>query len=321
MKKVLESVLTIIFIIILFISCGPAKSKKAAKDYTVGFVQMGYKSSWRSAETDSIRDTAREREIKLIYIDAQNKQELQIKALRNFIANSIDGIILVPIIKTGWDRVLIEARDAGIPVVLIDRGITVSDDSLYTTLIKSDFVLQGIKAGKWLSRKLNYTGNIVELKGTEDLSSAINRKRGFESIIKKYPGIKIIKSESADFKESKGKEIMKKFLIAEGKNIDALFAHNDEMAIGAIKAIEEYGLRPGLDIIIISIDGIRKAFEAMIQGKLNCTVECNPLFGPAAFNALARAIAGEKLPKWIKQDDKVFPQEIADEIFPTRTYY
>ena len=323
MKKLLKTTSLIIVLMMLctaMIFAGGQKEKPGKKALTIGFSQIGAESAWRTAETDSIRSEAKKRGINLKFSDAQQKQENQIKAIRSFIAQKVDGIILAPVVETGWEPVLKEAKAARIPIVLVDRGIKVSDNSLYTTLIASDFVFEGREAAKWLAKKMNGKANIVELQGTPGSAPAIDRKKGFGEIIAKYPNMKIIKSQSGDFTRAKGKEVMEAFLKAEGKNINAVYAHNDDMALGAIQAIEGYGLKPGKDIIIVSIDGVKGAFEAMVAGKLNCTVECNPLLGPLAFDAIARSIAGEKLPKWIKQNDNVFPQEVAAEVLPTRKY-
>ncbi|HOO56176.1 MAG TPA: ABC transporter substrate-binding protein [bacterium] len=289
----------------------------------VGFSQIGAESAWRSAETDSIRNEAVKRGVDLKFSDAQQKQENQIKALRSFIAQRVDAIILAPVVETGWEPVLKEAKKAGIPVILVDRGVNVSDDSLYTTLIASDFVEEGRMAGKWLVEKLGGNGNIVELQGTPGAAPAIDRKKGFEEAVAESPGMKIVKSQTGEFTRSKGKEVMETYLSAaraEGLKIDAVYAHNDDMALGAVQAIEEAGLKPGSDIIIVSIDGVKAAFEAMVDGKLNVTVECNPLLGPAAFDAVEKAVAGESLEKKIIVRDEVFDQSVAAEVLPTRQY-
>jgi len=320
MEKLVKATPILIFSLVCGLILGFGTWDVSAKTLVIGFSQIGAESAWRSAETDSIRSEAKRLNIELKFSDAQQKQENQIKALRSFIAQGVDGIILAPVVETGWEPVLREAKRAGIPVVLVDRGIKVSDDSLYTTLIASDFVFEGQEAAKWLAKKMNGKANIVELQGTVGAAPAIDRKKGFEEVIARYPDMNIIKSQSGDFTRAKGKEVMEAFLKAEGDKIDAVYAHNDDMALGAIQAIEEYGKKPGTDIIIISIDGVRGAFEAMVAGKLNCTVECNPLLGPLAFEAIQKAIDGEELPKWTKQDDRVFSMETAVEVLPTRKY-
>jgi ABC-type sugar transport system substrate-binding protein len=310
-------------VFVLYITAGLSFSSAAgaaAKKLVVGFTQIGAESAWRTAETDSIRSEAAKRKIDLRFSDAQQKQENQIKALRAFVAQRVDAIILAPVVETGWEPVLREVKRAKIPVVLVDRGIKVSDDSLYATLIASDFVDEGRRAAEWLAKKLNGKGNIVELQGTPGAAPAIDRKRGFEEAIKHHSGLKIIKSQSGDFTRAKGKEVMEAFLKAEGKNINAVYAHNDDMALGAIQAIEEAGLKPGSDIIIVSIDGVKGAFEAMVAGKLNCSVECNPLLGPAAFDAVEALLSGKSLPKKTVVKDEIFDQSNAKDLIASRKY-
>jgi galactofuranose transport system substrate-binding protein len=307
----------------LLCSCGQKSDSSgggSGKKLVVGFSQIGAESGWRTAETESIRSEAKKRGVDLRFSDAQQKQENQIKALRTFLAQNVDAIILAPVVETGWEPVLKEIKRAKIPVVLVDRGIKVSDESLYATLIASDFVEEGRMAAEWLGKKLGGKGNIVELQGTPGAAPAIDRKRGFEEGLKAFPEMKIVKSQSGEFTRAKGKEVMEAFLKAEGKNINAVYAHNDDMALGAIQAIEEAGLKPGTDLIIVSIDGIKPAFEAMVAGKLNCTVECNPLLGPAAFDAIEAIKAGKEVPKKTVVKDQVFDQSTAKDVIASRQY-
>ncbi|MES3039102.1 MAG: ABC transporter substrate-binding protein [Bdellovibrionota bacterium] len=286
----------------------------------VGFSQIGAESAWRSAETKSIQEEAKKRGIDLRFSDAQQKQENQIKALRAFIAQKVDAIILAPVVETGWEPVLREAKAAKIPVVLVDRGIKTTDDTLYATLIASDFVEEGRKAARWLATKTGGKANIVELQGTPGAAPAIDRKAGFAEVLKDHPGMKVIKSQTGEFTRAKGKEVMEAFLKSEGKNIQAVYAHNDDMALGAIQAIEEAGMQPGKDILLISIDGVKPAFEAMVAGKLNATVECNPLLGPAAFDAVSAAIGGNSLPKKVVIEDQTFESSTAKDVIASRQY-
>src|SRR2546421_9777067 len=291
-----------------------AATERGRKTITVGFSQIGAESGWRTAETESVRSEAARRGIRLKFSDAQQRQENQIKALGAFIAQKVDAIILAPVVEAGWEPILKQARAARIPVILVDRGVNVSDDSLYTTLIASDFVAEGKMAGEWLEKKLGGKGNVVELQGTPGAAPAIDRRKGFEEALKNFPGLKIIKSQTGEFTRAKGKEVMEAFLKAAqggGTTIHAVYAHNDDMALGAIQAIEESGLRPGTDVIVVSIDGIKPAFEAMAAGKLNCTVECNPLLGPAAFDAVEAVMAGKPLPKRTVVKDQIFDQSVA----------
>src|SRR5690554_509597 len=292
----------------------------ARRKIVVGFAQVGAESAWRTANTESIISEAKKRGIELKYVDGQQQQENQIKAIRSFIAQKVDVIGFSPVVTSGWEQVLREAKRAGIPVILTDRAVDCADDSLWVTFIGSDFVEEGRQAARWLAEKMNGQARIFELQGTIDSAPTIDRKKGFEEIIADYPGMKIISSQIGDFTRSMGKEVMEAFLKKKGKCFDALFAHNDDMAIGAIQAIEEFGLRPGTDITIVSIDAIRGAFEAMIEGKINCTVECNPLLGQKFFDAVEAVMSGKPLPKRIAIEEGVFPQEVAREVLPTRKY-
>jgi simple sugar transport system substrate-binding protein len=227
-------------------------------------------------------------------------------------------------VETGWETVLREAKNAKIPVILTDRAVKVSDPSLYVSFIGSDFVEEGRRAGRWLLDYAKKNGdkplNIVELQGTTGAAPAIDRKTGFAEVIAANPKLKIIRSQTGDFTRAKGKEVMEAFLKSEGKNINVLYAHNDDMAIGAIQAIEEAGLKPGKDIIIISIDGVKGAFEAMKAGKLNVTVECNPLLGPTLIQTAQDVVAGKPVPKRIVVNEGVFPAEVAAKELPNRKY-
>jgi simple sugar transport system substrate-binding protein len=292
----------------------------AGKKLTVGFSQVGAESDWRVAESKSVKDEAAKRGIDLKFSDAQGKQENQIAAIRSFVAQGVDGIILAPKVETGWDQVLKEARDAKIPVILVDRGIDVKDDSLYTTLIASDFVAEGKMAAEWLAKKTGGKANIIELEGTPGAAPANDRKKGFAEGIKAYPDMKIIAAQSADFETGKGKEVMETLLQQHGNNVNAVYAHNDNMALGAIEAIKAAGKKPGIDITIVSIDGVKSAFEAMVKGELNCSVECNPLLGMMAFDALDKALKGEKLPKKTVVQDKVYDQTVAKDVIASRQY-
>ncbi len=298
----------------------PTTGGDSGKKLTVGFSQIGAESAWRTAETESIRSEAAKRGVDLKFSDAQQKQENQIKALRTFVANGVDAIILAPVVETGWEPVLKEIKQANIPVILVDRGVKVSDESLYSTLIASDFVEEGRRAAEWLAKKLNGKGNIVELEGTIGAAPAIDRKKGFHEVIEKESGLKILRSQSGDFTRAKGKEVMEAFLKADGKSINAVYAHNDDMALGAIQAIEEAGLKPGTDVIVVSIDGVKAAFEAMVAGKLNCTVECNPLLGPPAFDAIEAIRSGKTLDKKTIAKDELFEQSTAKDVIGSRKY-
>jgi galactofuranose transport system substrate-binding protein len=295
----------------------------AADKIVLGFAQVGAESEWRTANTESIKSSAKDAGIELKFSDAQQKQENQIKAIRAYIAQKVDVIAFSPVVESGWGTVLREAKAANIPVILSDRAVDEKDTSLWVSFMGSDFVEEGRRAGRWLVEKdKGVTGdvNIVELQGTVGSAPAIDRKKGFEEIIKADPKFKIIRSQTGDFTRAKGKEVMEAFLKAEGKKINVLYAHNDDMAIGAIQAIEEAGLKPGKDIIIISVDGVKGAFEAMMAGKLNVSVECSPLLGPQLMQAVKDLKAGKTIPKRIITQEGVFPMEVAAKEFPNRKY-
>ncbi len=301
----------------------PIPAAFAQGKIVLGFSQVGAESEWRTANTESIKSSAKDAGIDLKFSDAQQKQENQIKAIRAFIAQKVDVIAFSPVVASGWGTVLREAKTAKIPVILSDRAVDEKDDSLWVSFMGSDFVEEGRRAGKWLVEKMKDSKdpvNIVELQGTVGSAPAIDRKKGFEEIIKADPKFKIIRSQTGDFTRAKGKEVMEAFLKAEGKKINVLYAHNDDMAIGAIQAIEEAGMKPAKDITIISIDAVKGAFEAMIAGKLNVSVECSPLLGPQLMQAVKDLKAGKTLPKRIVTQEGVFPMEVAAKEFPSRKY-
>src|SRR5512136_772819 len=299
------------------------KPKKTYKDLIVGYAQLGAESEWRSANTASVKRAAADLGVELKFSDAQQKQENQIKAIRSLIAQKVDVIGVAPLVETGWDAVFKEAKDAGIPIILVDRRAAVPPD-LYVTLMGSDFLEEGRNAARIMAKLTNGQANIVELVGTTGSAPANDRYKGFREILQGYPGMKIIDSRSGDFTVAQGKEVMEAFLKAHGKTITAVYAHNDDMALGAIKAIEKYELRPGVDIKIVSVDAARGAFEAMIAGKLNATVECNPLLGPLFLETALQVVNGESVPKWIPSEESQFfasqGAEQLKQILATRKY-
>jgi len=313
-----------VWVMLAAAAVGLAGCSRHEKDdrIVLGFSQIGAESEWRTANSESIKSAAATMNIDLRFADAQQKQENQIKALRTFIAQKVDVIAFSPVVETGWDTVLQEAQAAKIPVILTDRSVT-SDPSLYVGMIGSDFVEEGRKAGRWaLEHFKDAIGdvNIVELQGTVGSGPAIDRKKGFEEIIAAKPNFKIIRSQSGDFTRAKGKEVMEAFLKGETRKIHLLYAHNDDMAIGAIQAIEEAGIQPGRELAIVSIDAVKGAFEAMIAGKLNATIECNPLLGPQLMTSVVEVVGGRPIPKRILVDEQVFTMETAKQHIQSRKY-
>jgi galactofuranose transport system substrate-binding protein len=293
--------------------------KKTYNDIIIGYAQLGAESEWRVANTLSIQETAEQLGVELRFSDAQQKQANQIEAIRKFIAERVDVIGLSPIVETGWDEVFQEAKAAGIPIILVDRRADVPED-LYVTYLGSDFLEEGRNAARVMAKLVNGKAKIVELIGTLGSAPANDRYTGFREVLKNYPGMDIMASQSGDFTRAGGKEVMEAFLKKYGSAITAVYAHNDDMALGAITAIENYGLKPGVDIKIVSVDAARGAFEAMIAGKLNATVECNPLLGPQFFDLVLKVVNSEPVPKWVPSPEGIFFPDNAQEILPTRKY-
>jgi simple sugar transport system substrate-binding protein len=293
-----------------------------AADMTVGFSQIGSESGWRAAETTVTKQEAEKRGVTLKFSDAQQKQENQIKAIRSFIAQDVDAIFMAPVVATGWDSVLKEAKEAEIPVILLDRTIETADDSLYLTAVGSDTVHEGKVAGDWLVKDVgDKPCNVVELQGTVGSSPAINRKKGFEDALKGHDNVKITRSQTGDFVRAKGKEVMESFIKAEdgGKNICAVYAHNDDMAVGAIQAIKDAGLKPGVDIKVVSIDGVPDIFKAQIAGESNASVELTPNMAGPAFEALAAfKDKGTVPPKFIQTESKLLLPATAKEEYEAK---
>jgi simple sugar transport system substrate-binding protein len=292
----------------------------AKKPLKIGFAQTGAESAWRTANSESMKSEAARRGIDLKFSDAQGKQENQIRAVRSFITQGVDAIVIAPIVETGWDPVLREAKRAKIPVILTDRTIQTADESLFACFIGSDFYEEGKMAADWLAKQSGGKGNIVELQGTPGSAPANERRRAFADAIKKYPGLKIIDSQSGNFERSKGKEVMEAFLKKHGQAINIVYAHNDDMVLGAAQAIEEAGLKPGKDITLVSIDAIGEAVKAVAAGRINCTVECNPQFGPKVYDTVEKILAGEKVPKKMFNKDELFDATNAATALPTRKY-
>ncbi|MFC0244053.1 galactofuranose ABC transporter, galactofuranose-binding protein YtfQ [Falsochrobactrum ovis] len=296
----------------LMMSAAAFTSAANAESRTIGFSQIGSESGWRAAETTLTRNQAEERGYDLRFSDAQQRQENQIAALRTFIAQDVDAILIAPVVETGWDSILKEAQEAEIPVVLLDRMVD-SDPSLYLTAVGSNLVHEGEVAGKWLVDTVGDKDcRVVELQGTTGSSPAIDRKKGFENAIKDHANIEIVRSQTGDFTRALGKEVMESFLQAEngGKDICALYAHNDDMAVGAIQAIKEAGLKPGEDILIVSIDGVPDIFKAIAEGEANATVELTPNMAGPAFDALeAYWKDGTEPEKFIQTESKLYTKD------------
>ncbi|MEU1727917.1 ABC transporter substrate-binding protein [Nonomuraea sp. NPDC005692] len=289
---------------------------------TMGFAQVGAESGWRTANTKSVQDSAKSAGVTLKFSDAQQKQENQIKAIRSYIQQKVDVIAFSPVVESGWDTVLKEAKDAKIPVILTDRAVDSKDTSLYKTFLGSDFVEEGKKAGQWLVQEYKDAKdpvNIVELQGTTGSAPANDRKAGFAQVIGADPKFKVVASQTGDFTRAKGKEVMEAFLKS-NPDIDVLYAHNDDMGLGAIEAIEGAGKVPGKDIKIITVDAVKDGMQALADGKINYIVECSPLLGPQLMDLAKKVVKGEQVPARVVTEETTFTQEQAKQVLSSRQY-
>jgi simple sugar transport system substrate-binding protein len=288
----------------------------------MGFAQVGAESGWRTANTKSIQDSATASGVNLKFSDGQQKQENQIKAIRSYIQQKVDVIAFSPVVTTGWDTVLQEAKRANIPVILTDRAVDTPDTSLYKTFLGSDFVAEGKKAGDWLlDQEKGATGpvNIVQLEGTTGSAPAIDRTKGFADDIASNPNMKVVASQTGDFTRSGGKQVMEAFLKSQPK-IDVVYAQNDDMGLGAIEAIQAAGKVPGKDMKIITVDATHDGMQALADGKISYIVECSPLLGPQLMDLAKKVKAGQEVPTRVLTQETVFDQAAAKAALPERKY-
>ncbi|GII25989.1 ABC transporter substrate-binding protein [Planosporangium mesophilum] len=292
------------------------------KTVTLGFSQVGSESGWRSANTTSIKDAAGAAGINLKFSDAQQKQENQIQAIRDYITQKVDVISFSPVVSSGWDTVLKEAKAAKIPVILTDRQVD-ADASLWVSLVGSDFEAEGERAAHLLEKVLGQSSgpvNIAVLEGTTGSAPATQRAAGFKKVMDaSHPEWKIVASQTGNFTRDGGKQVMAAFLQSHPE-ANVLFAHNDDMALGAIQSIQAAGRKPGTDIKIVSIDGVHDGFVAMTQGQINAIAECNPLLGPQLMDTVKKVLAKQSVEKWIKTQESDFLAADAASALPNRKY-
>jgi ABC-type sugar transport system substrate-binding protein len=294
-----------------------AGAKKTYADMVLCFPQLGAESDWRTANTASMKETATKLGIKqLVFSDAQQKQENQISAIRSCIQQGVSVIALPPVVETGWDAVLQEAKDANIPVIVVDRSVS-ADPSMYAAHIGSDMVIEGKRSAAEFNKLLPNGGNILELSGTTGSGAAVGRAKGFREALN--ANIKILDSQTGNFTRAEGKPVMEAFLKKYAGQIQGVFFHNDDMAIGAVEAIKAAGLKPG-DLKMVSIDGTRGGFQLMIDGWLQADVECNPLLGPQVMDLALKLMNGEPIVKEVLTDESVYYPDKAAELLPTRKY-
>lgn len=327
-----------LFFIILSIHSKPKKKNKASDQperLILGFSQIGSESAWRTRNTQSIFEAAAENDIQIIFDDAQQKQENQLKAIRSFIVYQVDVIAFVPIVEDGWDNVLTEAKEAGIPVILVDRQIN-ADPSLYAGFLGEDGLEEGRRAARFLVNKCrNNPGpvSIYEMSGTQNSSVVRDRAQGFREIISKDSKFQIIHSEDGDFLRSRGKEISERLiqnarangylrndaLYFNGQKIDVVYSHNDSMTLGLLDSISNYGVNTNRTVII-SIDAEQKSIDALTEGKLNCVVECNPNLGPTLMQLVKLIAEGKQIPRITYNSETVFTEDDDFSLYQPRGY-
>ena len=313
-----------LFFSFLFLRLGENSYSKPQKRLILGFSQIGSESAWRTRNTQSIFDAAQSNGIQIIFDDAQQKQENQLKAIRSFIVYQVDVIAFVPIVETGWDNVLKEAKNAGIPVILVDRQIN-ADKSLYAGFLGENSLEEGQKAAKYLIEKCagdEGKVSILEISGTENSSIVKGRAQGFRDGIESHPKFSIIHSENGDFLRSGGKEIAENLiqktrdsgnykndaLYFENQKIDVIFSHNDSMTLGLLDSFANYGINPA-NTIIISFDAEQKSIDALVEGKINCVVECNPNLGEMLMQLVKQVASGSKIPRITYNKETVFTED------------
>jgi simple sugar transport system substrate-binding protein len=289
---------------------------KTYKDMTLCYPQLGAESDWRTANTASFKETAEELGVKLVFSDAQQKQENQISAMRACIQQGVDVIALPPVVEDGWDAVLQEAKDAGIPVIIVDRSVS-ADKSLYASHIGSDMVLEGRKAGEEMNKLLPNGGNVLEISGTTGSGAAVGRAKGFRETLN--ANITILDSQTGNFNPTEAKPVAEAFLKKYEGKIDGFFIHNDGMAEAVVEAMKAAGLKPG-DVKIVSVDGTRGGFQMMIDGWVQADVECNPLLGPQVMEMALKLMNGEEIDAEVLTNETVYYPDNAAELLPTRKY-
>ena len=307
------AVLSLVLLLLLCLSgcAGKQETPAESSSVVVGFSQLGAESSWRIANTASMEQAAKEAGYGLMMENANQKQEKQIDAIRSFIAYRVDVIVFSPIVETGWDNVLTEAKQAGIPVILMDRMIETQDDSLYTAYIGADFYAEGRRAGEYLVRKADATGaeqlKIVEICGTTDSTPMRDRQKGFMDVIGQDARFTVIDSVDGDFLRSKGEECMRELLQKYGMDgIDVVYSHNDSMMLGVLDVLEKADDPAAKDIILITVDGEKEAVDALKAGRINCVVQCTPHLGPSVMKLVGELTAGKTLSKVNHPDEGVF---------------
>lgn len=322
----MKRMLSIIAILALLL-CGCAQEAPPEQELTkVGFSQLGAESDWRVANTDSmIAALSEENGYELLYDNARQKQANQLVAVRNFIVQGVDIIVIAPLEETGWDTVLQEAKNAHIPVIIVDREVAVEDTGRYLTQIGSDFLAEGEQAVSWLEKAMaQHQGDvsILHIQGTYGATAQLLRTKAIEEAVQAHENWHFAAQLPGDFTETKGYEVVRDFL-AENRDIDVIYSENDNMTFGAMRALDEAGITYGRggDVTIISFDAVRRALQLCMEGKIDLCVECSPLHGPRVDELIRQYLAGEPVPKQILVEETIFtPDTLTPEILAQREY-
>jgi galactofuranose transport system substrate-binding protein len=326
MFKFKNLVFVFIIAVMILAACGGGEEEAASscapnctyEDMVLCYPQLGAESDWRTANTASIKETADEVGAKLIFSDAQQKQENQISAMRACIQQDVDVIALPPVVEDGWDAVLTEAQNAGIPVIIVDRSVS-ADSSLYASHIGSDMALEGERAAEEFNKAMPDGGAVLELSGTTGSGAAVGRAEGFRN--KLNDNITILDSQTGNFTRAEALPVMQAFLqkYTPGEDFQGIFIHNDDMGIGAIEALKAAGVQPG-DLFIVSVDGTRGGFQAMVDGWFQADVECNPLLGPQVYEMALDLMNGNTIDQEVLTNETVYYPDTAAELLPERQY-
>ena len=317
-SKIIRCILCCFLPLLLLSGCesgtgtGAGAETESGRELVIGFSQLGSESAWRLGNTASMEQAAKDHGFSLMMKNGMQKQEKQIAAIRSFIAYQVDVIVFAPIVENGWANVLQEARDAGIPVIMMDRVINIADSDLYDAYVGPDHYMEGVNAAKFLMRKAEEMDkekiHIVELSGTDGSSPMLRRFRGFHDLIDKDDRFETLETVSGEFRRAKGRECMEDRLSRDGGESDVLYSHNDAMTLGAIEVMEENGIKPGEDIVIITVDGEQAAIDLLKEGKINCVVECSPKLGEAVMELAEKMVNGEEYPRNTHPEESCFTE-------------
>lgn len=323
MKTSRKPLLILLLCTLLLTACAQ-EAPPEPKRTVVGFSQLGAESDWRVANTASMMEALSEEQgFELLYDNARQKQENQLLAVRNFIVQDVDIIVIAPAEETGWDAVLQEAKDAGIPVIIVDREVAVEDRELYLTAIGSDFLTEGKRAVQWMEQRFpDQPLHILHLQGSFGATAQLMRSKAIEDAVEANEDWQFAAQLAGDYTESKAYEEVRTFLEAGGE-FDVLYSENDNMTFGALRALDEAGITYGRDgeVAVISFDSVRRALTACMEGKIDLCVECNPLHGPRVAELIHQYLAGQSIPKQIFVEEQVFtPDSLTEDFIAAREY-